>query len=133
MKIAVHIRTAAAALLAGGVIASHDASAAGDVAKGEAVYKKHCVICHDTAAGKHKVGPSLHGVAGRKAGTAEGYKLYRGLRDATWTWDDKSLDAYLVDPPAFTKSKNGQTGSMVYKLGNRQDRDDVIAYLKTLK
>ena len=133
MKITVHIRTAAVALLAGGLIASHDASAAGDVAKGEAVYKKHCVICHDTAAGKHKVGPSLHGVAGRKAGTAEGYKLYRGLRDATWAWDDKSLDAYLVDPPAFTKSKTGQTGSMVYKLGNRQDRDDVIAYLKTLK
>jgi cytochrome c len=133
MKTKGYIRIAAATLLAGGLIASHDASAAGDVAKGEAVYKKHCVICHDTAAGKHKVGPSLHGVAGRKAGTAEGYKLYRGLRDATWTWDDKSLDAYLVDPPAFTKSKNGQTGSMVYKLGNQQDRDDVIAYLKTLK
>jgi cytochrome c len=133
MKTKGHIRIAAAALLAGGLIAPQDASAAGDVAKGEAVYKKQCVICHDTAAGKHKVGPSLHGVAGRKAGTAEGYKLYRGLRDATWTWDDKSLDAYLVDPPAFTKSKTGQTGSMVYKLGNRQDRDDVIAYLKTLK
>ena len=107
--------------------------AAGDAAKGEAAYKKHCVICHDTAVGNHKVGPSLHAVAGRKAGTAEGYKLYRGLRDATWTWDDKALDAYLVDPPAFTKSKNGQTGSMVFKLNNQQEREDVIAYLKTLK
>jgi cytochrome c len=75
MKTKGHIRIAAAALLAGGLIAPQDASAAGDVAKGEAVYKKQCVICHDTAAGKHKVGPSLHGVAGRKAGTAEGYKL----------------------------------------------------------
>ena len=113
--------------------ASHPASAAGDAAKGEAVYKKQCFLCHDTAAGKHKVGPSLHGVAGRKAGTAEGYKLYRGLRDATWVWDDRALDAYLVDPPAYTKSKNGQTGSMVFKLNDKQDREDVIAYLKTLK
>lgn len=113
--------------------AAGNAQAAGDVGRGEAAFKKHCVICHDTAAGKHKVGPSLHAVAGRKAGTADGYKLYRGLKDATWTWDDKALDAYLVDPPAYTKSKNGQTGSMVFKLSVQQDRDDVIAYLKTLK
>ena len=122
----------ATALLAG-VLASGDAAAAGDAARGEAAYKKYCVICHDTAAGKHKVGPSLHAVYGRKAGSADGYKLYRGLRDATWTWDDKSLDAYLTDPPAYTKDKNGQTGSMVFKLSVKQDRDDVIAYLKTLK
>jgi cytochrome c len=107
--------------------------AAGDVEAGGAVYKKQCVICHDTAPGKHKVGPSLHGVYGRKAGTAEGYNLYRGLRGADWDWDDQSLDAYLVDPPAFTKRRNGQPGSMVFKLGNRQNREDVIAYLKTLK
>ena len=48
-------------------------------------------------------------------------------------WDDRALDAYLVDPPAYTKSKNGQTGSMVFKLNDKQDREDVIAYLKTLK
>ena len=122
-----------AALLATVLLLSHAAQAAGDVAKGEAAFKKHCVICHDTAADKHKVGPSLHAVVGRKAGTAEGYKLYRGLKDATWTWDDKALDAYLVDPPAFTKGKNGQSGSMIFKLSVQQERDDVIAYLKTLK
>jgi cytochrome c len=133
MRIACYPHAAAALLIAIGLLAPGSAVAAGDAAKGEAAYKKSCFMCHDTAAGKHKVGPSLHAVYGQKAGTVEGYKLYRGLRDATWTWDDQALDAYLADPPAFIKSKNGQTGSMVVKLASQQDRDDVIAYLKTLK
>lgn len=111
----------------------HAALATGDAAKGEAALKKHCIICHDTAAGKNKVGPSLYAVYGRKAGTAQGYQLYRGLKTADWTWDEKTLDAYLVDPPAYTKSKTGQTGSMVFMLKDKQEREDVIAYLKTLK
>jgi cytochrome c len=119
--------------LAAGLLVPHSAIAAGDVAKGEATYKKQCLICHDTVAAKHKVGPSLHGVYGRKAGTVDGYTNYRGLKNADWTWDDSSLDAYLADPPAFTKSKNGQAGSMVFKLANQQDREDVIAFMKTLK
>jgi len=123
-----------AALLAASLALPHAAQAAGDAAKGAATFKRHCAICHDTEAGKNKVGPSLHAVVDRKAGTADGYKLYRGLRDATWTWDDATLDAYLTDPAAFVKSKNGgKSSSMVFKLGSRQDRDDVIAYLKTLK
>ena len=56
-------------------------------ADGAKVFKK-CAACHSTEAGKHKVGPSLAGVVGRKAGTAEGFeKRYKGLKDADWSWD----------------------------------------------
>ena len=32
-----------------------------------------CKICHSLEAGKNLVGPSLHGVIGRKAGSVPGY------------------------------------------------------------
>ncbi len=106
---------------------------AGDAAMGEKTFKMKCFVCHEATAGKNKTGPSLFGVVGRAAGTAEGFKLYRGLKDADWTWDEAALDEYLTDPIAYTKSKTGKSPGMVLKVPKAQERQDVIAYLKTLK
>lgn len=105
---------------------------AGDAKEGEKVFKK-CKACHESEAGKHKVGPSLAGAYGRKAGTAEGFTKYKGLEGADWTWDEVSLDAYLQDPKKFTKEKTGKNAAMVLKLKKKEERADVIEYLKTLK
>jgi len=107
-------------------------SFAGDAKKGEKVFKK-CKACHTMKAGKHKVGPSLHGVFGRKAGTAEGYKKYRGLVDADWSWDEATLDEFLINPKKFTKKRSGIKAAMVFKLKKEKDRANIIEYLKTVK
>lgn len=113
---------AAVALAGGAALADH----------GEKVFKK-CKACHTTKAGKHKVGPSLAGVFGREAGTAEGFKKYKGLKGADWTWDDASLDEYLTNPKKFTKKRTGKKSRMVLKLKKKKDREHVIEYLKTIK
>jgi len=81
-------------------------------------------------AGKHKVGPSLAGVVGRKAGTADGYNRYKGLKDVDWTWTEDELMAYLEDPSKYTKAKNGQRSAMGFKLKKEDERKAVIEYLK---
>ena len=43
------------------------------------------------------------------------------------TWDEKSLDEYLQGPGKFVRGTR-----MVYFMPNEKDRQDVIAYLKTL-
>ncbi|MEX0693582.1 MAG: c-type cytochrome [Rhodospirillales bacterium] len=98
-------------------------------ADGEKVFKK-CAACHGLEVGKHKVGPSLAGVVGRKAGTAEGYKRYKGLKDADWTWTDAELMAYLEDPTAYTKAKSSQRSAMGFKLKDEDERKAVIEYMK---
>lgn len=98
-------------------------------ADGEKVFKK-CAACHSLEAGKSKVGPSLAGVVGRKAGTAEGYNRYKGLKGADWTWTEDELMAYLEDPSKYTKDKSGQRSAMGFKLKKEDERKAVIEYLK---
>ena len=105
--------------------------AEGDPVRGKKIFNK-CKACHAVKAGKHKIGPSLYEVIGRKAGTAAGFKKYRGLKGADWTWTEQNLDQYLTNPKKFVKKNSNKRSSMVLKLKKKTDRDAVIAYLKSL-
>lgn len=71
---------------------------ADELSAGEAMLKR-CEICHSLAAGgPAKVGPNLHGIFGRKAGTAPGFKFSQGMGTSGIVWDDDSLAKFLDDP-----------------------------------
>lgn len=97
---------------------------------GAKIFRTKCMVCHDMAKGKHKVGPSLDGVYGRQAGTAEGFTRYVGLKGANYKWDKKALDEYLTDPDKFVKAKGGARSAMAFKLPNAKEREEVIDYLE---
>ena len=121
LKKTIFMAIAAAALLSSPTIAFAD----GDGAK---VFKKKCKACHSIKAGKNKSGPSLAGMFGRKAGTVEGFKKYKGLKGSDIVWDEKSLDGWLTNPKKFI----GKKTSMSVKLKKEDDREAVIKYLKGL-
>lgn len=109
-------------------LAAGAAFAGGDAAAGEKVFRK-CKACHSTEAGKNKIGPSLHGVIGRKAGTEEGYKYSSAMANSGLVWNEETLDKYLEKPRDVVPG----TKMTFAGLRKEQDRQDVIAYLETLK
>jgi cytochrome c len=109
------------------VVAIHPAAAA-DVEAGKTAFKK-CALCHTTEAGKNKVGPSLFGIVGRKSASLDGYNYSEAMKKFDHTWDPQTLDAYLADPRAVVPGTK-----MIYPgIKDKAERDDVIAYIETLK
>lgn len=116
----------AAALLA--LAFAAPARAAGDPVAGKAVFAR-CGICHKTQAGKNFIGPSLFGVVGRKSATEPGFSYSDAMKKADKTWDPATLDKYLTDPRAMVPG----TKMIFPGLPKEEDRQNVIAYLETLK
>ena len=102
--------------------------AAGDAAAGQQVFASRCSVCHATEPSVNKIGPSLAGVFGRKSGTEAGFDYSPALKTAAITWDEKTLDQFIQNPGADVHGTK-----MFVSVPGDDDRQNVIAYLKTLK
>jgi cytochrome c len=111
------------------LLAAAPAVQAQDAGQGELVFKRNCAICHTVDAGKNKIGPSLAGVVGRKAGSAPGYSYSDANKNSGITWTDAELDKYLTEPKAVVPG----TKMLFLGLKNPEDRKAVIAYLNQQK
>jgi cytochrome c len=105
------------------------AQAAGDAAAGKVLFTQKCGLCHSVAPGQNKIGPALYGVVGRKAGTAPDYTYSEAMKNANRTWDAATLDDYLINP----RQKIPGVKMIFAGLPEESDRQNVIAYLSTLK
>ena len=109
-----HVESGTAALLPFALVAQ----------RGAQVFNQ-CKICHSLEAGKNLVGPSLHSVIGRKAGSVPGYAYSPAMKNADVTWNDNTLSKYLTDPKAFIP------GDKMPFLGIKDPSQlgDLLAYL----
>lgn len=99
---------------------------AGDPAAGERVYRQ-CAACHSVEPGQNRAGPHLFGIVGQNAGSVEGFRYSRAMRDADIVWNEENLTAYVTDPRGFLPGT-----SMRVALRDPDDAADLIAYLRTL-
>lgn len=101
------------------------ASFTGDAAAGKLVFAQ-CRTCHVTDAGVNKVGPSLAGIVGRKAGTVSGFSYSPANASADVTWTKEKLFQYLEKPQRVVP----KTKMVFAGMPDAQKRADVIAYLE---
>ena len=71
------------------------------------------------------LGPNLHGIFGRRAGSMEGFGYTRAMQNATFIWTPRTMDAWVAQPAHFLPGN-----AMAYAgLRNQEDRDALVASL----
>ena len=108
----------------------------GDSVKGKMLAKR-CKACHTfEEGGRHKVGPNLFMVYGRTSGSLTGFKYSDSLKNASFTWNEAHLVAWVCNSKqaikAFTGDMHANTKMPVQRQCG-QNALDITAYLKTLK
>lgn len=101
------------------------ASFTGNASAGKAAFAQ-CRTCHVMDAGVNKIGPTLNGIIGRKAGSVPGFAYSDANKNAGYAWSKEKLFQFLEKPQrVMPKTK------MIYAgLSDAQKRADIIAYLE---
>ncbi|MBS0240010.1 MAG: c-type cytochrome [Proteobacteria bacterium] len=103
------------------------AAVAVDEASQEA-FNNNCRTCHSWKKGDNRLGPSLHGVVGRKAGSAEGFGFSQSLQKSGVTWDEDSLDRFIANPEGLIPNNNMKPFTGIADAGTRKK---IIDFLKS--
>ncbi|RKF61470.1 Cytochrome c [Erysiphe neolycopersici] len=99
----------------------------GDYKKGASLFKQRCASCHNLdLSDEKKIGPTLHGLFGRKTGSVEGYSYTDANKAKGIIWGEETLFTYLENPKKYIPGTKMAYGG----LKKDKDRNDLITFLK---
>jgi cytochrome c len=100
-----------------------------DLAAGEQSFRK-CLPCHSVGPeARHKIGPVLNGLEGRKSGTIEGYNYSEANKKAEIVWSEEAFSNYIENP----MQRMPGTKMAFAGIKNSKEIGDLWAYLAQFK
>ena len=123
------ILSAAASVAAVALVMAAPATASGATPAPPPAAFAQCAACHSVEPGRTVFGPSLAGIAGRRAGSVPGYAYSPALAKSGLTWNAKTLDRWLAGPQRLVPGTKMPFAGMT----NAAQRRQVVDYLMTLR
>lgn len=97
---------------------------------GKVAFNNACRTCHSFKEGDNRLGPTLHGIVGRKAGSVEGFQFSSAMKSSGITWDEGKLDQFIANPDNVV---HGNAMKPFGGIADASEREKIVGYLKSLK
>src|SRR5215211_6417434 len=94
---------------------------------GELVFNNACRTCHTLKQGDDRLGPNLHKIIGRKAGSLPNYGYSSSMKGADLVWDKATLDRFIANPDQVV---SGHSMRPYGGLAFAEERAKIIAFLE---
>ena len=95
-------------------------------ASGQQAFNNACRTCHIVREGDNRLGPNLHRIVGRKAGSLPDYAFSSAMKEAGFVWDEEKLDRFIASPDEVVP---GNSMKPYGGLASSDDRKKIIAFL----
>jgi cytochrome c len=120
----------AVALLAGvqPSIAQEPSGKAAVADDGQLAFNNACRTCHTLREDDNRLGPTLHGIVGRKAGSLPNFAYSSAMKDADLVWDKATLDRFIANPDQVV---SGHKMKPYGGIASADDRAKIVAFLET--
>jgi cytochrome c len=92
---------------------------------GKLAFNSSCRTCHSLDQGDNRLGPNLHAIIGREAGSEE-YGYSPAMDASNLVWDAKTLDRFIKDPQAVVPGNNMKPYG---GISDAEIRASIVAYL----
>ena len=100
-----------------------------DAESGQLTFNNACRTCHTTKEDDNRLGPNLHNIVGRKAGSLRNYGYSSAMKGADFVWDKEKLDHFIAKPDEVVPGNNMKPYG---GLTSAEDRAKVIVFLESL-
>jgi cytochrome c len=94
---------------------------------GQTAFNTSCRTCHTMKEGDNRLGPSLAGVVGRKAGSLSGYNYSSSMKQSGITWDAATLDQFIANPDQVVSGNNMKPYGGITDAAQRKTIVDFLA------
>jgi cytochrome c len=94
---------------------------------GQLAFNNACRTCHTLREGDNRLGPSLHKIIGRRAGSLPSYGYSRAMKDAGLVWDKATLDRFIASPDQVVSGNNMKPYG---GLNAAEERAKIVAFLE---
>jgi cytochrome c len=101
-----------------------------DTNAGQVAFNQVCRSCHTTKEGDNRLGPSLRGVIGRKAGSLPNYSNYSdSMKNADLVWDKNNMERFIANPDQVVPGNNMKPFAGV---ASADERAKIVAFLESV-
>jgi cytochrome c len=96
--------------------------------EGQLVFNNACRTCHTLKEGDNRLGPNLHKIIGRKAGSLPNYGYSSAMKGADMVWDKATLDRFIANPDQVV---SGHSMKPFGGVASAEERGKIIGFLES--